>query len=74
MNCREFGRYYSDFRDGNDRELAHRMRDHAVACGQCSSHSRALQIGIEVLQMTEIEPSEGLMHSLSARFKVRPIR
>jgi hypothetical protein len=33
-----------------------------------------MQIGIEMLQMSEIEPSDGLRHALSARFNVRPIR
>lgn len=74
MNCREFGRYYSDFRDGNDPELAHRMREHSSACRQCRSHDRALQIGVELLRVSEIEPSDGLVHALSARFNVRPIR
>jgi hypothetical protein len=74
MNCREFGRYYTDFRDGNDPELARRMRDHVNTCSHCQPHHRAMQIGIDVLQMTEIEPSEAMLHSLSARFNVRPIR
>lgn len=74
MNCREFGRYYSDFRDGNDPELAHRMREHAESCRHCRSHDRVLQIGVEMLRANEIEPSDGLLHALSARFNVRPIR
>jgi len=74
MNCREFGRYYTDFRDGNDPELARRMREHVFECPHCRTHNRAMQIGIEMLQMTEIEPSDGLRHALSARFNVRPIR
>lgn len=74
MNCREFGRYYTDFRDGNDPELARRMREHVFECPPCRTHHRAMQIGIEVLQRCEIEPSDGLRHALGARFNVRPIR
>lgn len=50
------------------------MREHAGACGQCRSHNRALQIGVELLRVSEIEPSDGLVDALSARFNVRPIR
>jgi hypothetical protein len=74
MNCAEFSRYYTDFRDGNDPDLAARMRAHVEGCRRCGTHHRALLIGVEALQYGEIEPSEGMYHSLSARFKTRPIR
>lgn len=74
MNCCEFGRNSSDFRDGTDAELAHRMREHAAACGHCRARTWALQIGVDVLRMSEIEPSEGLVQALRMRFEVVRVR
>ncbi|MBP9899789.1 MAG: hypothetical protein KBF28_15525 [Gemmatimonadales bacterium] len=50
------------------------MREHSGTCGHCRAHNRALQIGVELLRVSEIEPSDGMVHALSARFNVRPIR
>lgn len=74
MTCAEFARYYTDFRDGNDADLAARMRAHVEGCRRCGTHHRALLIGVDALRGSEIEPSDGLTHALSARFPTRPIR
>ncbi len=74
MTCTDFSRYYTDFRDGSDPDVAARMRAHVEGCRSCATHHRALLVGVEALRESEIDLSDGMHHTLAARFTVRPIR
>jgi hypothetical protein len=54
FTCRSFARHLSDWRDGEPDAPHDHMQAHLLACGRCAALYRALEIGVRVLQGTEI--------------------
>jgi hypothetical protein len=69
MNCREFRRRYSAYRDGHDPVLAADMDDHIEACRSCADLDRALREGIEALRGEQILPSAQFTERLRLRLE-----
>jgi hypothetical protein len=67
MDCREFRRGYSAYRDVHDPELAADMDDHIEACSSCAAFDRAVREGIEALRGEQILPSAGFRDRLALR-------
>jgi predicted anti-sigma-YlaC factor YlaD len=67
MDCREFRRRYSAYRDGHDPGLAADMDDHLEVCSSCSALDRAVREGIETLRGEQIFPSAGFAERLTQR-------
>jgi hypothetical protein len=67
MDCREFRRRYSAYRDGHDPELAADMDDHIEICPSCSALDRAVREGVEILRGEQILPSAGFAERLNRR-------
>jgi hypothetical protein len=54
FTCRSFAQHLSDWRDGQPGAPHEYMQAHILACGRCAALYRALEIGVRVLQGTEI--------------------
>jgi hypothetical protein len=67
MNCSEFRRRYSSYRDGCDPELAAEMDDHIELCPACAAYDRAVRTGVDALRGEIILPSPGFAARLAAR-------
>jgi hypothetical protein len=72
MECREFKRRYSSYRDDHDPELAADMDDHIEVCPACAAFDRALRGGIEALRGDVILPSPEFRTRLAARLSEEP--
>ena len=69
MDCRDFRRRYSAYRDGHDPELAADMDDHLEVCARCAAFDRAVREGTEILRGGEIAPSPAFLAGLEARIQ-----
>jgi len=69
MNCREFRRQYSAYRDGHDPALAAGMDDHIEACAACAAFDRAVRDGVDVLRGEEMIPSPDFLVRLAERLE-----
>jgi hypothetical protein len=72
MDCGEFLRGLSDFRDGlvRDRTAVARYEDHQRSCARCSRLLVALDMGLDTLRDREApEPSAGFRLSLERRLR-----
>jgi len=67
MDCREFQRRYSAYRDGHDPVLAADMDDHLEACPACAGFDRAVREGIDALRGEQIFPSREFRARLALR-------
>ncbi len=67
MNCREFRRQYSAYRDGHDPELAAEMDDHIESCPACAAADRALREGVDALRGHQLHPSADFRERLELR-------
>lgn len=67
MDCRDFRRSYTDYRDGFDPALAAEMDDHLESCAECAAFDRAIRQGIHSLQTGQLEPSSDFMSRLERR-------
>ena len=67
MNCRQFQRLYSAYRDGHDPALAAEMDDHLEACPRCAAFDRAVRDGVDVLRDAPVAPSPDFLPRLEAR-------
>lgn len=69
MNCREFRRRYSAYRDGHDPALAAEMDDHIEECPACAAFDRAVREGVDSLRGGRLVPSPGFSARLHARIE-----
>jgi anti-sigma factor RsiW len=67
MNCRQFHRQYSAYRDGHDPILAAEMDDHLDICPRCAAFDRAVREGVDTLRGTRITPSADFRVRLADR-------
>ncbi len=67
IDCREFRRRYSAYRDDHDPVLAAEMDDHLEVCPSCTAFDRAVREGVEALRGEELEPSSAFMARLESR-------
>jgi hypothetical protein len=67
MDCRDFRRQYSAYRDAHDPELAANMDDHMEACPTCASYDRALREGVDLLRGRQLFPTPDFRARLEAR-------
>jgi len=67
MNCRDFRRQYSAYRDGHDPELAAEMDDHIESCPTCAAADRALREGVDALRGQQLHPSPDFRERLELR-------
>lgn len=67
MDCPEFRRQYSAYRDGHDPALAADMDDHIETCAQCAAYDRAIREGVELLRGSTVAPSADFLPRLAAR-------
>jgi len=67
MDCRDFRRQYSAYRDGHDPALAAEMDDHIEVCPLCAAHDRAVREGVDVLRGGQMAPSPDFRARLEAR-------
>jgi hypothetical protein len=67
MDCREFHRRYSAYRDAHDPVLAAEMDDHLELCHACAGFDRAVREGTELLRGELIVPSPDFLDRLSRR-------
>lgn len=67
MDCQDFRRNYTEYRDGFDPALAAEMDDHLETCGDCAAFDRAIRQGIHSLQSGQLEPSADFLHRLERR-------
>ena len=67
MNCRDFRRQYSSYRDGHDPVLAAEMDDHIEGCLACAAADRALREGVDALRGEQLHPSPGFRDRLELR-------
>jgi hypothetical protein len=67
MDCRDFRRWYSAYRDGHDPELAADMDDHIEVCPSCAALDRAVREGIETVRGEQIVPSPQFAERLGLR-------
>lgn len=67
MNCREFRRRFSDYRDGHDPELAALMDDHLESCHACAAFDRAFRAGVDLLRIHQLKPTSRFMERLARR-------
>src|SRR5690349_13637177 len=71
MDCQDFRRHYTDYRDGFDPALAAEMDDHLESCAECAAFDRAIRQGIHSLQTGQLEPSPDFMARLEHRIASR---
>lgn len=69
IDCREFRRRYSAYRDAHDPELAAEMDDHLEVCPTCAAFDRAVREGVEALRGEQVAPSVGFMSRLESRIE-----
>ena len=69
MNCREFRRSYTAYRDGSEPALAAAMEDHLDACAACAAYDRTLREGVETLRGHIVRPSANFTERLEARLR-----
>jgi hypothetical protein len=69
MNCREFRRRYTEYRDGHDPELAADIDDHLETCRVCAAFDRAVRDGVEALRGSAVQPSPGFEQRLAMRLE-----
>lgn len=67
MDCRDFRRQYSAYRDGHDPALAAEMDDHMDICPTCASYDRAVREGVDSLRGGWVAPSDDFAERLQAR-------
>jgi hypothetical protein len=67
IDCRDFRRCYSAYRDTHDPALAAEMDDHLEVCPACTAFDRAVREGVEVLRDEQVTPSAGFMARLESR-------
>lgn len=67
MDCREFFRQYSAYRDGHDPRLAAEMDDHMETCVACAAHDRAVRLGVDALRGHLVTPSPDFLRRLEER-------
>lgn len=67
MDCRDFRRQYSAYRDGHDPELAADIDDHIESCSACAAFDRALREGVEALRGEQVVPSADFRFQLRRR-------
>ena len=67
MDCREFRRRYSAYRDAHDPELAADMDDHIEFCLDCAGFDRAVREGTDLLRGEQLVPSPDFMTRLTLR-------
>jgi predicted anti-sigma-YlaC factor YlaD len=67
MDCRDFRRQYSAYRDGHEPELAADIDDHIESCSACAAFDRAVREGIETLRGEQVVPSPDFRDRLSRR-------
>lgn len=69
MDCRDFRRRYTAYRDQHDPELAAEMDDHLEVCPACAAYDRAVREGVETLRGEAITPSPGFLVRLEERIR-----
>ena len=69
MDCREFRRRYSAYRDLHDPELAADMDDHIEVCPACAAYDRAVREGVDALRGELILPTPGFHDRLAERLR-----
>lgn len=69
MDCREFRRRYTAYRDAHDPALAAEMDDHLDHCADCAAYDRAVHEGVEALRGRQIVPSPDFLPRLEARLR-----
>jgi hypothetical protein len=70
MNCPEFLRRYSDFRDGTsaDPRLESRMLEHVRTCPKCMQYDARVSRGVTLLRsLSDLDPSPGFRRALRRR-------
>jgi hypothetical protein len=67
MDCREFRRRYSEYRDAHDPELAADMDDHMEFCPNCAGFDRAVREGTDLLRDEQLVPSADFHARLALR-------
>ncbi|HXI21049.1 MAG TPA: hypothetical protein VNH46_08195 [Gemmatimonadales bacterium] len=67
MDCRDFRRQYSAYRDGHDPVLAAEMDDHIEVCALCAAYDRAVRHGVEALRGELVTPSPDFLARLETR-------
>jgi hypothetical protein len=67
MDCREFRRRYTDYRDNHDPGLAADMDDHIEICPSCAGFDRAVREGTDVLRGEQVTPSPDFLNRLALR-------
>jgi len=67
MDCPEFRRQYSAYRDAHDPELAANMDDHMEVCPACAGYDRALREGDDLLRGGQVLPTPDFRARLEAR-------
>lgn len=67
MDCRDFRRRYSAYRDSHDPGLAADMDDHMELCPDCAGYDRALRAGIDLLRGEQLVPSPEFLSRLTLR-------
>lgn len=67
MDCRDFRRQYTAYRDGDDPVLAAEMDDHIEVCPACASFDQAVRRGVDTLRGTRVTPSSDFLSRLERR-------
>jgi hypothetical protein len=67
MDCPEFRRQYSAYRDAHDPELAASMDDHMEVCPVCAGYDRTLRQGVDLLRGGQVLPTPDFRARLEAR-------
>lgn len=69
MDCREFRRQYSAYRDAHDPALAAEMDDHLETCLACATFDRAVREGVATLRAGQLAPSADFLPRLESRLR-----
>ena len=67
MNCREFRRRYTAYRDGVDAALHADIDDHLEVCPACAAYDRAVREGVDALRGDALDLSPDFRERLFAR-------